>query len=793
MKGEEMPFKLNFLNPQRASSGKGRRRPFWGSLLVGFSFVLLASYLLYIPQEKTIVDHSLEAGDIVKDDIIIKKSITIEDKKNTEEKRKQAVVNVLPVYTYYPENQAKSLDSITRWFHFIREARKDYIKNNKSRKPVTRVKALIESQWGLEFSERDIRAILENRFFHEADLDRLLTFIKSLYARKILTSLTGAQQGKDGSIQLVSVSRGSAGEREPEIFGIHTVHDLKKVKTALVRFIKEQAIDTSPGEFTASILMQFIEANIFYSMNLTREKEQKTAAAVNPVLIKLKAGKIILRKGDEVRPDDLKILKLIVFEDKRREQQLSDFYLILLTLSLLTIFGGKFFKIWSFSSMNKDKLFTVTGATLLVSVIIYRVSLFLFPLILNNISLDIQYDMQSIFYAVPFAFGAMVIAFIFNLQAAVIFSFVNALIGGIVCDWDLNILLYILLGNLVASYGIEYYERIKRSPIIKAAVLWLVPVNMVTITLFHLTQSDFSMMYLSVSLLMGTFSAVISTILANFIIPVWEILYNLVTELKLIELTNLNLPIFREMLEKAPGTYHHSQMVASLSEAAAQDLGLSPLLQRAMALYHDIGKIDGPHFFTENHTIYQNPHPKMAPRDSAKNITSHLSDGIERAEKLKLPAMVQSSILQHHGTKRVHYFYDKAREMSSVDSDGIDDNVFRYQGEKPKNIENAIIMLADQVEAASKSLAAPSDEEIKNVIQKIIDANIEEEQFSECEGLTFKALNTIANSFLKKLSSIYHMRISYPGFDFKEKEKENTDQFPQLRTRTGTDRIKKIS
>jgi membrane-associated HD superfamily phosphohydrolase len=138
----------------------------------------------------------------------------------------------------------------------------------------------------------------------------------------------------------------------------------------------------------------------------------------------------------------------------------------------------------------------------------------------------------------------------------------------------------------------------------------------------------------------------------------------------------------------------------------------------------------------------------------------------------------------HHGTKLVRYFYDKAKETSTVDSDGLDDKVFRYPGEKPKSIENAIIMLADQVEAASKSLASPTDQEIKNVIRKIIDADIEENQFDECEGLTIKNLNLIANSFLKKLSSIYHMRVSYPGFDFKEKieaqnnKHKNTDSGP---------------
>lgn len=318
------------------------------------------------------------------------------------------------------------------------------------------------------------------------------------------------------------------------------------------------------------------------------------------------------------------------------------------------------------------------------------------------------------------------------------------------------------------SYTIEYYQRLKRSPIFKASLTGLLFINIAFILLLNVIQINTDST-LFVNLLTGIFSALAAPILASFIIPLWELLFKLITDLKLIEISNLNLPIFREMLEKAPGTYHHCQMVASLSETAALDLGLSPLLLTSMSLYHDIGKIENPEMFTENHSIYSNPHEKLSPHESAKYIVSHIPNGLERANKLKLPQIISSSIRQHHGTKLVRFFFDKAREMSTVELDEMEDKAFRYQGVKPKTIENAIIMLADQVEAASKSLASPTEEEVQNVIEKIIQSNIEDNQFTECEGLTFKALNIIAASFCKKLSSIYHMRISYPGFDFKEK------------------------
>jgi putative nucleotidyltransferase with HDIG domain len=783
MRGRAMPFKLNFLKSHPAVPSKNKGKLSWALLITGLLFVLATSYLIYVPQQQVIVEHSINIGDIVKEDIRINKDITVEDKESTEAKRKQAIENLVPIYEYDDEKKNLAGNLINQWFQLMNKTRKNYIKSNKDKTELFKIKSQIETQFGLEFTSTEMQSLLNSDFFEKCDLDLLLTAVKSYYQKKILRSLTGARKSKEGTIKVVSKTN------TPVILKIDDLYDFKKVKSALTQFIKNQAHGHESVEFIASTLMNFIEENISYSLNLTREEEQRASAAVNPVLIKLKTGKVILRKGDEVRPGDMKILKLIAAQSKTREPQLSYFYLILAILLFLTVFGGKFFNIWVSSGINKDKIFRVTGATLLLSAIVYRVSYFIFPLVLKNITFEIHFESQSIFYALPFGFGVLVIAFIFNLQSAVIFSFINAVLGAMLCDWDFRIFLYILIGNLAVSYGIERYQRLKRSPIIKAAIFWLLPINLMTIFLFHLTEPAFNWTLLATNLAMGMFSALVCPVLANFLIPLWEALFQLVTELKLIELTNLNLPIFREMLEKAPGTYHHSQMVASLAESAAQDLGLSPLLQTAMSLYHDIGKIDNPHFFSENHSIYQNPHPNMSPRESAKNIIAHIPDGIERATKLKLPPIVSSSIRQHHGNKLVRFFYDKAREMSTVDSDGLDDKVFRYPGEKPKNIENAIIMLADQVEAASKSLAAPTDEEIKNVIRKIIDTNVEENQFDEGEGLTIKNLNIIANSFLKKLSSIYHMRVSYPGFDFKGKEsttnKQKTTDSGQIKVNSG--------
>lgn len=766
MKERKMKFKLNFFKKYNSTNGTPRKTPFI-MLLGGFGLVLIISYLLYIPQEKSIVDHRLQVGDIVKEDITIKRDITVEDEQSTEEKRKEALEKLIPVYEYYSEKRSQSIILVNRWIKFIEQSSKNF---QKDKSELLKIKNTLRSEFSLELSDREILNLLKSDLAESIDLDGLNELIKSIEKTGILASRIGTKKSKDGTIKVLYK------DKEPAILKIEELFDREEVSNMLRRFLNKQKLSAAQVNPFTSIIMKFIDVNISFSPKLTGEEEIKATSAVNPVLIRLKAGKVILRKGDEVTHENMKILKLIAQKEEIQKKILSDFFLILTILSFIFLYFHQFFKIWHSSGINRKKLFIISMVTLTVGAIIYRISIFLFPLITKNWTIGIDIEMSSIFYAIPFGAGALIIAFIFNLQSAVIYSFANAVVSGIICGWNFKIALYVLIGNLAVSYGIEFYQRLKRSPILKATLFWLLPANAITILLFNLTESDISLNLILVNMAMGAFSAVVATVLANFIVPLWEAIFKLVTDLKLIELANLNLPIFREMLEKAPGTYHHSQMVASLSEATASELDLSSLLLTTMALYHDIGKIDNPQFFTENHTIYPNPHDKLQPRDSAKMIISHITEGLERAKKIKLPEIVYASISQHHGSKLVRFFYDKARKMSTIDTDEFDDTFFRYPGRKPQNIENAIIMLADQVEAASKTLASPSDEEIRNVIQQIVDVNIEENQFDECEGLTFKALHIIANSFYKKLSSIYHMRISYPGFDFTEKENKEDAQ-----------------
>jgi putative nucleotidyltransferase with HDIG domain len=748
--------KLPAATPDKGSSSLGK-------LLIGAFFVLSIAYIIYVPPARSIRDTGVKAGDIADADIIIRKDMTVEDKEMTDANRRKAISTLIPVYEFNEQKIAGSQMLLNEWFSFFKDIRKEFLLK---RQNLEGIRARIRDNFGLELPISTIQTLLQSNTLAKIDLNHLLLEIKNWEEKGILLSKIGIPKANGEAITIFNEKQGYSPAKLPDFY------DLNDIEGNLTSFLKGSHLNEREKEIVKPILLEFISINLSYSKVLTRLQEEKALAMVNPVFIHLKKGKIVLRRGDEINKDQLRLIHLIAAEEKTSTQKIPAIFLILVALSILFFFFWRLNVLTQIGGINRNRLNFVSGMTFLASAIFYRLALFIYPLILKNITFDFQADSSGLIYAIPFAVGSLIIAFLFDLQSAVIFSFVNAVIGGFICDWNFRILLFVLAGNLAVGFGIEHYQRLKRSSILKAGFFWLLPVNILTTLMFALTEEDAGWTKAAFYVALGMLSALLSALIANFMIPIWEVIFKLVTDLKLVEITNLNLPCFREMLEKAPGTYHHSQMVASLAEAAAQELELSPLLVRAMALYHDIGKVDNPQFFTENQSVYEDPHVQLTPLESAKVIISHIPLGLEKANQLKLPKEVSQAISQHHGTKLVKYFYAKAQELGASELDDFDENMYRYPGKKPQRTEEAIIMLADQVEAASKSLSAPDDRDIRNVIEKIIASDIAENQFDECDGLTFKALNIIAGSFYAKLASIYHQRVSYPGFDFSKGKME---------------------
>lgn len=728
-------------------------------ILILLVLALLLTYLIYIPKPTLPSNTEFKVGDIANEDIIIDSDITIEDIFATNKEKQKALAEIIPVYEFHQEQTERSIKLISDWFEIITNLRsqKDLTEASRS----TTLQKTLSERFSLNLTPADLRLIIRSPSFQKLELNELLTQYMNLARLGIMASKVSSRVNPQNRIQI------QYRDQKRATVTIGEVRDLKETRDNLMNFLQSKSFSATESTLLSSQIMEFVGSNLTFSESLTQIEQQLVLSQINPVLIKLKAGKVLVRKGDEFVPEDIRLLSLINATESQAQALIPKQVVILFTVLLLLFIMKELFTNWNTISRNHKKAFMVFSVTLLSSALVYRLIMFLSPLILENIPLKMEYTNETLLYAVPFAMGALIISFVFSFSHSVIFAFINSIIGAMLSGWDLTLCIYILSGNLAAAMGVETFLRLKRSTIFKSALIIGVPVQVAAATLLSVEKANFTFSFFFTNTSLAIASAMLSAILASFFIPILETGFKLVTELKLIELTNLNLPVFRQMLEKAPGTYHHSQMVASLAESAALDLKISPLLMTAMALYHDIGKIDSPQYFTENHSVYASPHENLTPLESARAIISHVNHGVELGTKLKLPQEIMSVITQHHGSKVVKYFYDKALEKRTNGHKAeIDPSDFRYPGKKPQTIENAIIMLADQVEAASKSLSRPNDTEIRNVIDKVISSNIEDNQFNECQGLTFQTLAIISGSFNKKLTSIYHMRIAYPGFDF---------------------------
>jgi putative nucleotidyltransferase with HDIG domain len=265
---------------------------------------------------------------------------------------------------------------------------------------------------------------------------------------------------------------------------------------------------------------------------------------------------------------------------------------------------------------------------------------------------------------------------------------------------------------------------------------------------------------------------IINAFLVTGTIPLIENLFYYTTDIKLLEQANFDSPVLRELMVRAPGTYHHSVLVGNLVEAAAEAINANPLLARVAAYYHDIGKSSKPFYFIENVGQSDNRHDRLAPSMSALILIAHVKEGAELAKEHRLGQPIVDIIRQSHGTGLITYFYQKAKNLAAQEGKVVDEQEFRYPGPKPQTREAGLVLLADHVEAASRTLADPNPSRIQGMVQKIINNIFIDGQLDECE-LTLKNLHEIAKSFNRILAGIYHQRIDYPEPAYKEKEKGN--------------------
>lgn len=361
----------------------------------------------------------------------------------------------------------------------------------------------------------------------------------------------------------------------------------------------------------------------------------------------------------------------------------------------------------------------------------------------------------------PISAATMLIALLINPKLAILTNIILSMIIGLITNNDFNMIIFLLIGGTAGVFAIKNTHQ--RYNILLTGIL-VSGINILLIISYGLI-GNLEIYDIMNRCLYGALNGLFSAILTIGSLPLWESIFGILTPLKLLELSNPNQPLLKKLLIEAPGTYHHSIVVGNLSEAAAEAVDGNALLARVGAYYHDVGKLVRPYFFKENQFNGDNPHDKLNPNLSTLIITNHTKDGLELAQKYKLPSQISDIIKQHHGETLVSYFYHKA--LNAENSNAIKPETFRYDGPKPQTKEAAIVMLADSSEAAARAMKEPSKGKIEGLVREIIKGKLNDGQLDEC-NLTLKDLDIIANAFVSVLMGIFHERIEYPKLDLAE-------------------------
>ncbi len=373
----------------------------------------------------------------------------------------------------------------------------------------------------------------------------------------------------------------------------------------------------------------------------------------------------------------------------------------------------------------------------------------------------------------PVPLGGVLLTVLFNARLAFAGSLILTILAGIMLAAPIEYFLFTFVGSLVGIFSLA--RRQGRTAFFRAGSL-LGLANAYTVLAFALVDGDASR--LLPDMVGGLVNGAVVAVLATGLLPLLENSFGRTTDFTLLELSNLNEPMLRHLVLVAPGTYHHSIMVGTLAEAAAEAVGANALLCRVGAYYHDIGKTRHPAYFIENQSDAMNRHDKLAPSLSRAILMAHVKEGVEMARAYGLPEVLVDLIPQHHGTRLVSYFYERARERTDPDLHAVKEEDYRYPGPKPQTREAAILMLADGVEAAARSLSDPTPARIQGAVQKIITGIFVDGQLDECD-LTLRDLHLIANNFVRILTGFFHHRVDYPGVQLQNlgrKRSENGDQ-----------------
>lgn len=518
-----------------------------------------------------------------------------------------------------------------------------------------------------------------------------------------------------------------------------TADGLTEAKASGLTYLQELAWSSDLKTMAGVILSAAVEPNLIVDEAAVEAAKEEKRAEVDEVLIR--KNQKIVDEGEIITQEIYdKLVALNLVSETGLEGSLMPM------LGSLVITGMLFAALYLFFRWGKGNILLKPNEIRMLFTI-YMMMVLLIRILAN----------LTVFTIVPVGLFAMLVSLLVGRRMALWLNALFCIIGCFIFNGDVQFLMYALISGTFAALIIQKTD--KRSHLIPAA-LGMAAVDFVTtLSLGFFFGEGYSMELLNQGVL-GAVTGLLSMIVAVGSLPFWENMFEANTPLRLMELTNPNNELLRKLMIEAPGTYHHSLIVANLAETAVYDIGGNTALARAGAYYHDVGKLRYPQFFAENQSGH-NPHDELPPEKSAKIITGHTKGGLELAERYKLPPVVRDMIVEHHGNSLVKFFYFKALKLYGAEN--VNEADYRYQGRIPSSRESAVVMLADTVEAAVRSMLGHGKtmEEAEAAVKNLMKDKLDDGQLNN-SGLTLNELETIRLAFLKVFHGMYHERVSYP-------------------------------
>lgn len=529
--------------------------------------------------------------------------------------------------------------------------------------------------------------------------------------------------------------------------------DLERERETVALHAAVRDMGPEPREVTAAILQSVLRPNLIPSPEKIERARQEAVRSVAE--IRIREGQIIVRRGDQVDLEHISLLQDLGLVDGRRDYGLITGVLIMLLL-LFAMLGVYLYQ-------HRRDIFRSDAQLALLGLIIVLVTG------LAKVGTFIPW--QGTGFLIPIGLAGLLVTLLLDSRVALVVTIMLSVITSALYGLDGRVFAVALAGGVAAVYSVSRVSQ--RSDLTRAGFI-IGGVTFLTMVALGLLRRD---VFLIQTSFLGVLNGIVSAVGTIGLLPYLETLFVITSSIRLLELSNPNHPLLRKLLMEAPGSYHHSILVGNLAEAAAEVIDADQLLVRVGAQYHDIGKTKRPYFFVENQFGGENPHDKISPTLSTLIIISHVKDGVELAREYQLPPAIIDFIKEHHGTDLVKYFYQRALE--NAQGEAVDEQDFRYPGPKPQSKETAVVMLADAVEAAVRSLGRPTPGRIEGLVRRLIKERLESGQLDE-SNITLRDLDKIADAFVRVLTGIFHKRVEYPDIVPKEQDVKKSSE-PEAR------------